>query len=595
MSVAPWIVGSGESTRFPVWTRANVGEVFPDPVGPLSFRLMMWEGAELGWRDAWEKIGAFDHAEFNSEDFEVIGIFGGYCYLNASVWRVFGERTPGLSADMIDGLFFGNQPGIPPYELMDGDVSERHSGQIAESLGWVFSTERLDEIDADKAWVDDLQARRPDFTAMTNEELWAYTKRLMLDGDDGVHTFRYFFKQHLWITMLSSVPPGALEQVCAAVGRPDAVLKLQAGLGDVESAAPSYAMWRLGRLIRGSASLTAAFDAGVPGVLQRIHAAAESGDTSAAAFETEWDALIAEFGARGPNEWEMRIDTWETKPELALAAIERMRLASDDGDPTVANAARAAEREQVRDEIAAMLAGDPATQGLFLAACRAAVLFNQGRERTKTNAIRLIHEGARLPLMTLARRLVDEGHLVEANDFGLLQVTEFDEMVADPASARPLVLERRALFDTYSGLQETFVFARTQPAPDTWPERGAGPVEVAKAGDVLTGVPGCPGVVRGRARVVTSSLDPTALEPGDILVAPSTDPSWTPLFVPAAGVVVNVGAPQSHAMIVSRELGIPCIPSVTDATRRIPDGALVEVDGGAGTVTILELAALPTV
>ena len=275
MSVAPWIVGSGESTRFPVWTRANVGEVFPDPVGPLSFRLMMWEGAELGWRDAWEKIGAFDHAEFNSEDFEVIGIFGGYCYLNASVWRVFGERTPGLSADMIDGLFFGNQPGIPPYELMDGDVSERHSGQIAESLGWVFSTERLDEIDADKAWVDDLQARRPDFTAMTNEELWAYAKRLMLDGDDGVHTFRYFFKQHLWITMLSSVPPGALEQVCAAVGRPDAVLKLQAGLGDVESAAPSYAMWRLGRLIRGSASLTAAFDAGVPGVLQRIHAAAK--------------------------------------------------------------------------------------------------------------------------------------------------------------------------------------------------------------------------------------------------------------------------------------------------------------------------------
>jgi len=167
-------------------------------------------------------------------------------------------------------------------------------------------------------------------------------------------------------------------------------------------------------------------------------------------------------------------------------------------------------------------------------------------------------------------------------------------MLADPASARPIVLERRTLFDTYSGLQETFVFARTQPSPETWPERGAAPVEVAKAGDVLTGVPGCPGVVRGRARVITSSLDPTALEPGDILVAPSTDPSWTPLFVPAAGVVVNVGAPQSHAMIVSRELGIPCIPSVTDATRRIPDGALVEIDGGAGTVTILELAGLPT-
>jgi pyruvate,water dikinase len=81
--------------------------------------------------------------------------------------------------------------------------------------------------------------------------------------------------------------------------------------------------------------------------------------------------------------------------------------------------------------------------------------------------------------------------------------------------------------------------------------------------------------------------DPLALEPGDILVAPNTDPSWTPLFVPAAGVIVDVGAMNSHAVIVSRELGIPCAVSVVDATKRIPDGALVEVDGSTGTVTML--------
>jgi pyruvate,water dikinase len=72
-----------------------------------------------------------------------------------------------------------------------------------------------------------------------------------------------------------------------------------------------------------------------------------------------------------------------------------------------------------------------------------------------------------------------------------------------------------------------------------------------------------------------------------VLVAPITDPSWTPLFVPAAGVIVDVGAPLSHAIIVSRELGIPCVVSVTDATRRIPDGAFVEVNGDNGTVTVL--------
>jgi pyruvate,water dikinase len=100
-------------------------------------------------------------------------------------------------------------------------------------------------------------------------------------------------------------------------------------------------------------------------------------------------------------------------------------------------------------------------------------------------------------------------------------------------------------------------------------------------------MPGCPGVAQGRARVILDSHDPTSLEPGDVLVAPITDPSWTPLFVPAAGVIVDVGAPLSHAIIVSRELGIPCVVSVTDATRRIPDGALVEVNGDTGTVTVL--------
>ena len=78
------------------------------------------------------------------------------------------------------------------------------------------------------------------------------------------------------------------------------------------------------------------------------------------------------------------------------------------------------------------------------------------------------------------------------------------------------------------------------------------------------------------------------LAPGDILVAPNTDPSWTPLFMAAGAVVVDVGGQISHAVIVSRELAVPCVVSVTDGTRTIPDGALVEVDGTNGTVIVLE-------
>ena len=90
------------------------------------------------------------------------------------------------------------------------------------------------------------------------------------------------------------------------------------------------------------------------------------------------------------------------------------------------------------------------------------------------------------------------------------------------------------------------------------------------------------------ARVVLDPSDPSQLEAGEVLVAPITDPSWTPLFVAASAVVVQVGSPFSHAAIVSRELGIPCVVSAGDCTRLIPDGAMVEVDGTAGTVTVVE-------
>ena len=87
--------------------------------------------------------------------------------------------------------------------------------------------------------------------------------------------------------------------------------------------------------------------------------------------------------------------------------------------------------------------------------------------------------------------------------------------------------------------------------------------------------------------MLSSPSDPGALRPGDILVAPNTDPSWTPLFLAVSAVVVDVGAMNSHAVIISRELGIPCAVGVSDASGRIIDGQMIEVDGGAGTVRIL--------
>jgi pyruvate,water dikinase len=114
----------------------------------------------------------------------------------------------------------------------------------------------------------------------------------------------------------------------------------------------------------------------------------------------------------------------------------------------------------------------------------------------------------------------------------------------------------------------------------TEPTAGAHPVA---SGSALRGTPASAGTVSAKARVV---FDPTGarLEPGEILVAPSTDPGWTPLFLTAGGLVMEMGGPISHGAVVAREYGIPAVVGVPGATERITTGEWITVDGSAGTV-----------
>ena len=112
-----YFVGTKTSDRYPIWTRANVGEVFPDPVALATFDFAFQNDdglqmSELGFRDAYVRIGAFEESEFDPDNPVFLGVFGGYTYLNASLMRIFGERAPGLSAQDLDDAFFGVQPVI---------------------------------------------------------------------------------------------------------------------------------------------------------------------------------------------------------------------------------------------------------------------------------------------------------------------------------------------------------------------------------------------------------------------------------------------------------------------------------------------------
>ena len=114
------------------------------------------------------------------------------------------------------------------------------------------------------------------------------------------------------------------------------------------------------------------------------------------------------------------------------------------------------------------------------------------------------------------------------------------------------------------------------------------PASGKQEGAVLHGTGASAGQVTATARVLAGPADFGRMRPGDVLVASITTPAWTSLFTMASAVVTDVGGPLSHSSIVAREYGIPAVLGTGVATRRIPDGARVRVDGDAGTVTLLD-------
>ena len=568
-----WVVDNEPSQRYPIYTRGNVGEVFPEAVAPLSWTLGAIPGSEQGWRDAFERFGAFSRDEFDDDNIETLGCFGGYAYLNVSISRIFAVRTPGLTPELMDQSLFGTSEA-PPYRASPTDDDPARTAAIEQTMGWILTQTELPELRDDQKMVDDLVANRPDLSSMPNEEILAWARSHMED-------FRKLFSRHIFISYCSTVPLGIIQGVCAEIGDPTLAMRLVAGLGDVDSAAPSWALWQLSRIVRGSVELGAQFDAGVVGLFERLR----DGGGAFSEFTAAFGDFLERFGSRGPNEWEMRAPTWGTNPALALAAIDRMRHADDDANPQARWDERSAERAAIAEQVIGALAPAPEVQAQFAAAVQSAPVFLSGRERSKTTVIKFIHE-ARLGFHEIGRRMVAAGHFQQVEDFGMITDDEYDAFLADPASFADTVRERTALYEKLQGLEPPFIVDGKVPPLEDWKPRGSSKVDHAGSGAVLAGIPGCPGQHTGRARVILRPDDPSELEPGDILVAPITDPAWTPLFVPAGAVVVDVGAQISHAVIVARELGIPCVVSVTDGTRRITDGATVTVDGTTGTVTV---------
>ena len=570
--LGPYVHGT-PSRRFPVYTRGNAGEVYPEVVYPLSATIAQALGGDP-FGDAIRAVGVLTTAEC-SEDADIhMGVFGGYAYLNLSESRVIAVRTPGVTLAETDATFLGSEGVAPPHVARAGDRNLLATLRGVRHGLRVLATRSLPTLDAHIAEADLWRRSLPDVAAATDDEL----VELMTASAPMLNRM---FTDHLLVSAGAGAGLTLLQMACAdRLDDGTLALVLLSGIGDVASAEPSFALWDLGRMVAADPALTALFDEGMDDLSGRL-----AREPAAAGFHLAFDRFLDDHGSRGPNEWEMACDVWGTRPDLPLAIVDRMRHAGEGHAPAVRAGVCRAEREAALADARSRLRG--LHRWHFERCLRCAVLFSRGRELGKTMLVGIIHE-ARLAARELGRRIAERFGGGSPDDLWYVTYSEFADYRRDPAAFAAAVAARRATREALSELVPPFTFSGEMPPIGTWERRADRAPAAAGPGTVLTGIPGSVGVVRGRARVVTDAADPGDLGPGDVLVAPLTDPSWTPLFVPVEAVVVDVGGQMSHAVIVSRELGLPCVVSVTGATGSIPDGAIIEVDGAAGTVTVLE-------
>ena len=573
-----WIVEGKVSSRWPLYTRSNIGEVFPEVLTPLTYHLAV-KPAEAGWREAFAEMGILNKRDFQDEEPVIIGCFGGYGYLSISYLRLVGVRAPGSSPEAIDLSLFG-EGNPPPYQAQKGDKSVVNG---VKTLRYVLKALKVsgepDHVADSRQLVAKWKAERPALDA-PDKELMAYLLRYPAKIQQAFHN-------HMITTFTLSIVTGILNDGAVAADSPELITDLTAAVGDVASAAYSQALYEVAKIAQKSPEVLAALDEGVSGVGERLTEIAEAKE-----FNQAFAEFIDEYGHRGPNDWEISSRTWENTPELAYAALNVMRKSDTD----LGIASRVSDADAKRDSAAAQIRPHLKLldKGNFDKALASVKVWSRAREATRDLCIQL-HLPTRQVFFELARRGAERGGVENLRDVAMLDAkTELAEYLEDPTAFADILAERVALRDRFASVEPPFFINGQDEVPGIEELEQASAVAKdsqsaeSPADKVLNGDAGSGGVARGRARVVMDPSDPAKMEPGDVLVAPLTDPSWTPLFLPAAAVVVNVGALMSHAVIVSRELGIPCAIAVQGATDRIPDGAMVEVDGTTGTVTILD-------
>lgn len=340
-------------------------------------------------------------------------------------------------------------------------------------------------------------------------------------------------------------------------------------------------LWRLAADIGKDPSAHRIFAGNSPAALAELLAA---GQLPARAQSGLRD-FLHRYGHRAVAEIDVGMPRWAERPEHLLGMVSNYLALADPRQAPDVLFQRAADRaeEKIRELVAAAAARGPLRGRLVALSLRRVRQLAGLRELPKFHVVRILGRIHR-QLLLVGADLVGSGAIGEDDDVFFLRPDELAVGLRG-ADLTGLVGARRRLYESELHRRhiprlllsdgtdvEAAHLARRAAAGRGTPERG------------LLGTPASAGTATGRVRVVRDPIG-ARIEPGEILVAPSTDPGWTPLFMTAGAVVMEMGGVISHGAVVAREYGIPAVVGVPDATTRLRTGQVVTVDGAAGTVS----------
>jgi pyruvate,water dikinase len=559
-----------------VWTNVNISEALPEPAPPMALAVAdVFLAGIIKWLLKISQVSIGEHT--------ATGGIASRVYINLNTLLGILHAIPLLRrmklSELLGGLSDEQMPRPDDVLRVQASPLKALLGLPGLFVWFLFNQPERGRRIMEELRLNTDRLQQTDYAAMPDQELARQPARGLtellelpkLPGAGAVLTGMMYYSTLFNVSRKWFRDP---ESTVAS--------HLLTSLGDIDSAQAGLDLWRLARLAQAHPEVGDPIRSDAPWaeLVPRLQ-----GSGPGREFLSRWDALMFRQGHHCRGEFDVSKPRWREQPDFVLDMIRSYARAGAALNPEADLKRRQQEREQFTAEVRARLR-NPVKRLLFDWLLSRARLGASSRENVRNDSNRRAAI-ARMSLLELGNRLAGRGVLAERDDVFFLTVSELAPVLAGTQSfdVRRTIADRKARFEQDRQVTPPpLIVGRFDPSRHL-------PEAAAESAEELRGLAVSPGVVTGRARVILQADPSSRVLPGEILVAPYTDPGWTPYFLPAAGIVVDVGGLLSHGSIVAREYGIPAVVNVGPATRVIKTGQLVEVDGNQGRVRILKESA----